>query len=41
MTTFQQHMSEKHKGFGINIYKPIDENGNTYDVTVYFFVDLG
>ena len=38
---FRQYIPKKHKRFGIKIYKPHDETGYTYDMTVYYFLDGG
>jgi len=32
---FQPYIPKKHKCFGNKIYKPCDETGYTYDMTVY------
>jgi len=32
---FQQYIPKKHKSFAGKIYKPCDETGYTYDMTVY------
>ena len=37
---FRQYISQKHKRFGIKIYKPCEETGYTY-MTVYSFLDVG
>ena len=38
---FRQYIPMKNKSFGIKIYKPFDETGYTYDMTVYSFLDGG
>jgi len=38
---FRQYIPTKRKCFGFNIYKPCDETGYTYDMTVYSFLDGG
>jgi len=35
----QKYMPKQHKSFRIKIYKLCDENGNTYDMTVYLVRD--
>jgi hypothetical protein len=37
----RQYIPKKHKCFGFNIYKPLDETGYTNDMTVYSFLDGG
>jgi len=36
---FRQYIPKKHKIFGIKIYKPCDETGYTYEMTVYSLPD--
>ena len=38
---YRKYIPKKHKCFGFNIYKPCDETGYTYDMTVYSFLDGG
>jgi hypothetical protein len=38
---FQQYVTKKHKLFGIKNYKPRDETGYTYDVTVCSLLNRG
>ena len=36
---FRRYRPMKHKHFGLKIYRPCDETGYTYDITVYSLLD--